>query len=265
MYPSSKMSYLPTLLLIIISTFLITTRAANILVRNNCPTSYGLLPPLQLNRGGHRLNPNDQWSVNTPPGTARAELSAILMVLAVKPEIVVGLSVQDPPLLLLIIISTFLITTRVANILVRNNCPTSYGLLPPLQLDRGGHRLNPNDQWSVNTLPGTARAELSAILMVLAVKPEIVLDRGGRRLNPNDQWSVNTPPGTARAELSAILMVLAVKPEIVVGLSVQVDGFNIPMEFGLVNNSGGKCQARRCIADINGQCPANSTSPCRRV
>ena len=71
MYSSTKMSYLATLSLIIISTLLITTRAANFNIRNNCPYVVwaGAYPG-----GGRQLNPNQEWSLDVPPGTQFARI-----------------------------------------------------------------------------------------------------------------------------------------------------------------------------------------------
>ncbi|KAL8106764.1 hypothetical protein AgCh_023509 [Apium graveolens] len=71
MSSSSKMSYLGTLSLIIISTLLITTNAANFRIKNNCPyVVWAAASP----GGGRQLNPNDGWSLDVAPGTKYARI-----------------------------------------------------------------------------------------------------------------------------------------------------------------------------------------------
>ncbi|XP_063942216.1 thaumatin-like protein 1 [Daucus carota subsp. sativus] len=69
---SSKMSsLLAPLSLIIISTLLITTRAANFNIRNNC---HYVVWDAAYPGGGLQLNPNQQWSLDVAPGTQYARI-----------------------------------------------------------------------------------------------------------------------------------------------------------------------------------------------
>ncbi|KAL8106744.1 hypothetical protein AgCh_023491 [Apium graveolens] len=156
-----------------------------------------------------------------------------------------------PTLLLLIIISTFLITTRAANILVRNNCPCVVWAAASSPAGGGGRRLNPKDQWSVNTPPGTARARIwgrtncnsDGSRCETGDCGRLECTRYGKAPNTLAEYALNQNSPGYYTNLDFFDISL-------------VDGFNIPIEFGPVNNSGGKCQARTCNADINGQCPA---------
>ncbi|WOG85867.1 hypothetical protein DCAR_0105060 [Daucus carota subsp. sativus] len=155
----------------------------------------------------------------------------------------------------LIILSTLLITTRAANLLVRNNCPytvwaaAAWPSSPPL-----GRQLNTNDQWSFDTAPGTARARIWG-------RTKCNFDGSGQgSCETGDCGKLAcTDYGKAPNTLAEYALNQN-SPGYYTNLDFfdisLVDGFNIPMEFGPTGNFGDKCEVRRCTADINGQCPA---------
>ncbi|KAK1352853.1 Osmotin [Heracleum sosnowskyi] len=153
----------------------------------------------------------------------------------------------------LIIISTLLITTRAANFRVRNNC--RYVVWAAASNPGGGRRLNTNEEWSFDTAPGTARARIwGRTNCNFGASGQGSCETGdcGSLVCPTGRYG-KAPNTLAEYALNQN------SPGYYTNLDFfdisLVDGFNIPMEFGPVANSGGKCEARRCTSDINGQCP----------
>ncbi|KAL8106754.1 osmotin-like protein OSML13 [Apium graveolens] len=156
----------------------------------------------------------------------------------------------------LVFISTLLITARAANLLVRNNCPYVVWAAASTPVGGGGRRLNTNEEWSFNTPPGTDK---SRIWGRTKCNPDgsgcetgdcgrLECTQYGKAPNTLAEYALNQNSPGYYTNLDFFDISL-------------VDGFNIPMEFGPVNNSGGKCEARRCTADINGQCPGKLRVP----
>lgn len=159
----------------------------------------------------------------------------------------------------LIIISTLLTTTRAANFQVRNNCP--YVVWAAASNPGGGRPLSTNDVWSFDTAPGTDKARIWG-------RTNCNFDASGQgSCETGDCGRLECPTGQygKAPNTLAEYALNQNSPGYYTNLDFfdisLVDGFNIPMEFGPINNSGDKCEVRSCTADINGQCPAQLKVP----
>ncbi|KAL8106751.1 hypothetical protein AgCh_023497 [Apium graveolens] len=151
------MSYLATFSLIILSTLLITTNAVNFQARNNFP--YVVWADASPG-GGPQLNPNDESSLDVAPGTKFARTWG-------RTNCKFGASgceTEDWNMQLECTGNNGKARNRVAEYANGSAGAVLNGGYALVEYENrsggGGRRLNPKDQWSVNTPPGTARARI---------------------------------------------------------------------------------------------------------